>query len=111
MSHIVTVGSDHEIKRGKPAPDPYIAAMNRFKDIPISPKNVLVFEDSVSGVLAASAAGATTIMVPQLELLPKSWPEIEASLAQQVDEVIYSVEHFIPEKYGLPALKDLNVCD
>ena len=33
--HIVCTGDDPEVKRGKPAPDPYLIALQRFQgDIP-----------------------------------------------------------------------------
>jgi HAD superfamily hydrolase (TIGR01509 family) len=41
---------------GKPAPDPYRLAMQR-----LGSKKLLVFEDTVSGVASAKAAGATVI--------------------------------------------------
>ncbi len=41
---------------GKPAPDPYILAMQRLET-----NRLLVFEDTVSGVASAKAAGATVI--------------------------------------------------
>jgi beta-phosphoglucomutase-like phosphatase (HAD superfamily) len=43
---------------GKPAPDPYILAMER-----LGAHNVLVFEDTVSGVASAKQAGAVVIAV------------------------------------------------
>lgn len=41
---------------GKPSPDPYRLAIQR-----LGAKNLLVFEDTVSGVASAKAAGATVI--------------------------------------------------
>jgi beta-phosphoglucomutase-like phosphatase (HAD superfamily) len=41
---------------GKPAPDPYRLAIER-----LGAKNLLVFEDTVSGTASAKAAGATVI--------------------------------------------------
>jgi beta-phosphoglucomutase-like phosphatase (HAD superfamily) len=41
---------------GKPAPDAYLLAMRRLKCI-----NMLVFEDTVSGVASAKRAGATVV--------------------------------------------------
>ena len=49
--------------KAKPAPDIYLAATNK---IVIPPKNLLVFEDSSTGVAAASSAGLKVVMVPDL---------------------------------------------
>lgn len=96
------VGSDPTIRNGKPAPDPYLATIQRFEQPPTVSKNVLVFEDSVCGVISASAAGATTVMVPEKEIFRKIVVEYEDTLEKNVDEIIFSIEHFVPENYGLP---------
>lgn len=53
----VTVG---EIRRGKPHPDGYLLAAQRLQ---IPAQHCLVFEDAVSGVQAAVAAGAACVGV------------------------------------------------
>ena len=49
--------------RGKPNPDPFLAAAERLG---IDPGHCLALEDSHNGVRAAHAAGMMTIMVPDL---------------------------------------------
>lgn len=49
--------------RGKPSPDPFLAAAERLN---IEPAVCLALEDSHNGVRSASAAGMMTIMVPDL---------------------------------------------
>lgn len=47
----------------KPAPDIYLAAAEKMK---IAKKNLLIFEDSSTGVQAAKNAGIKVVMVPDL---------------------------------------------
>ncbi|MFM5950055.1 MAG: HAD family hydrolase [Novosphingobium sp.] len=49
--------------RGKPHPDPFLAAASALG---IEPKSCLALEDSHNGVRAAAAAGMITVMVPDL---------------------------------------------
>lgn len=107
MSHILIAGSDPEVKHSKPAPDPYLRTMSLFSSPPMSPKNVLAFEDSINGVKSALSAGLTTVWVPQRELLPENWNEIKQEFEENVSSIIYSMEDFNPEKYGLPEIISL----
>ena len=52
----------NEVQAGKPAPDLYRLAMKRGG---VKPSEVIAFEDSLSGVEAARAAGLRTVYVPQ----------------------------------------------
>ncbi len=52
------VFSGHEMPRTKPAPDVYLAAAAA---VGISPDRCLVVEDTVTGVAAGVAAGATVV--------------------------------------------------
>eukprot|EP00124_Ichthyophonus_hoferi_P001994 Ihof_evm16s121 gene=Ihof_evmTU16s121 len=56
FDHVVT-GDDQDVCHGKPAPDLFQVASSRFKVLPNSPANCLVFEDALNGVEAAVAAG------------------------------------------------------
>jgi HAD superfamily hydrolase (TIGR01509 family) len=57
----VLVGSE-DYARGKPAPDAFIVAAARLG---VAPKDCLVFEDAEIGIEAATAAGMTSVRVPQ----------------------------------------------
>lgn len=50
--------------QSKPAPDIYLLAQ---KQLGISKENILVFEDSSTGVAAAKAAGLKCVMIPDLK--------------------------------------------
>ena len=52
------VFSGHEMPRTKPAPDVYLAAAVALK---VDPARCLVVEDTVTGVTAGVAAGATVV--------------------------------------------------
>jgi HAD superfamily hydrolase (TIGR01509 family) len=53
--------SSDEVPRGKPAPDVYRLAATRLG---VDPRRCLVVEDSINGVRAGKAAGATVVLVP-----------------------------------------------
>jgi HAD superfamily hydrolase (TIGR01509 family) len=55
---IVTV---EDYKRGKPAPDPFLEAALRLG---VAPEKCLVFEDTATGIAAATAAGMKSVLVP-----------------------------------------------
>ena len=59
--HDVVCGSD--VPRSKPDPAIFLEAARRLD---LDPKDCLVLEDSFNGVRAGAAAGAVTIMVPDL---------------------------------------------
>ncbi len=58
-----TVLTRDDVTRGKPSPDLYLLAASRFA---LDPRCCLAIEDSNPGVAAAYAAGAITIMVPDI---------------------------------------------
>ena len=57
FSYILT-GS--EVERGKPAPDIYLAVAGKLN---VDPKDCLVFEDIIQGIMAGKAAGMTVCAV------------------------------------------------
>lgn len=65
----VSVTGD-EVARGKPDPEPYLAAA---RALGVEPRRCVAIEDSPTGVAAAMAAGCVTVGVPhivQLDALP-----------------------------------------
>ena len=95
--HIVSL-SDPEVTNGKPAPDVFLVAKNRFKHGPsIDPQSCLVFEDSVNGIKATTKAKMRSVFVPD----PKM--PLEIALNAEPTVTVRSLHDFIPEMFGLPA--------
>jgi len=101
--------------RGKPAPDIYLTAAKTLLGLPLTVtedevqitaeestirKKGLVFEDAIPGVEAGLRAGMGVVWVPDAELLAIQ-KEQDIALPN-VDEMIMSMEAFVPERWGLP---------
>jgi beta-phosphoglucomutase-like phosphatase (HAD superfamily) len=76
MSTIVC-GDDPAVKHGKPAPDIYLEAAHRLG---VDPSECLVFEDAMSGVQAAKAAGCRVVAVPD--------PRMNKTIFEDVADVV-----------------------
>jgi len=96
--HIVTGGSDSEVKQGKPSPDIFLVCAKRFPDTP-KPEMCLVLEDAPNGVTAAIKAGMQCVMVPD--------PHIAPEHTKEATQVLKSLEDIKPEQFGLPLLNGL----
>jgi sugar-phosphatase len=77
--------SSSEVKNGKPHPDVYLAALAKLN---VTAVDALAFEDSISGLKAATAAKIRTIVVPGVEQLQS--------------------KHFHKAKYKLANLGEFN---
>jgi len=98
--------------RGKPAPDIFLAAARLLgMDVGINEEategeetiraNGLVFEDAVPGVIAAKRAGMKVVWVPDKQLLAVGQQD-----PPSVDEMLVSLQDFVPERWGLPPVDD-----
>jgi beta-phosphoglucomutase family hydrolase len=58
----IVCAEDYE--HGKPSPDPFLEAARR---IGVKPQDCLVFEDSMTGIEAANAAGMLSVLVPSAQ--------------------------------------------
>lgn len=63
IDRVGTVVTLSDVARPKPAPDPYLLAVERLG---VRPEAVVALEDSHNGVRAAASAGLFTIMIPDL---------------------------------------------
>ena len=92
----VVCGDDEAVKRGKPEPDIFHEAARRFFNHSlVDPSDILVFEDSPSGVLAAIKGGMQCVWVPDVNL------EVDPDLAKQCLKVVRSLEDFSPSDFIL----------
>jgi HAD superfamily hydrolase (TIGR01509 family) len=67
-SFAATIVGD-EVRRGKPHPEPYLAAARALK---VSPRDCVALEDSPTGVRSATAAGCHVIVIPHIVDVPPS---------------------------------------
>ncbi|KAM6579464.1 hypothetical protein CsatA_003238 [Cannabis sativa] len=98
LMHHVVLGDDPEVKKGKPSPDVFLAAANRFEGGPINPDKIIVFEDAPAGVQGAKNAGMFAVMVPDARL--------DSSLYGPADQILNSLLDFNPSEWGLPPFED-----
>src|SRR3954447_21396468 len=65
-SFAATIVGD-EVRRGKPHPEPYLAAARALK---VEPHECVALEDSPTGVRSATAAGCNVIAIPHIVQIP-----------------------------------------
>ncbi|CAG2170456.1 unnamed protein product, partial [Oppiella nova] len=63
FAHSVCGSDDPEVIFNKPKPDLYMVCAKRFPKPPKSMANVVVFEDSLSGISGAVGAGMQTVLI------------------------------------------------
>lgn len=59
LFQVIICAEDYQ--RGKPSPDPFLEAALRLN---VAPERCLVFEDTATGIAAATAAGMQSVLVP-----------------------------------------------
>ena len=74
---VIVAGDD--VLRGKPHPEPYLKAAELLG---FDPKDCISFEDSISGITSAEAAGTIAIGVPNVVPIPEQpgrilWPTLQ----------------------------------
>ncbi|KAH9987012.1 HAD-like protein [Russula compacta] len=101
--------------RSKPFPDVFLAAarsLGRAVGGPDDNNNEeereerargLVFEDAILGVQAGKRAGMSVVWVPDQNLLDIASSQLAAD---KPDQVLSSLEAFVPEEWGLPPFDD-----
>lgn len=74
---VVVAGDD--VRHGKPHPEPYLLAAEKLG---VKPGDCVAFEDSITGLLSAEAAGTKAVGIPNLMVIPQNaernlWPTLE----------------------------------
>ena len=95
--YIDEFASGAEVENGKPAPDVFLLAAERLG---VKPENCLVLEDSKSGVLAGSSAGAKVIMVPDMFKPDEECKERTYRIVGNLGEVISVLEEKNNENFN-----------
>ena len=91
VHHMVTVD---DVLHGKPSPDMYLLAMQKFPDHPRA-ESCLVFEDSPNGMKAALAAHMQCVFL-----------NTESNNAATL--TVKSLNEFQPELFGMPPIADIK---
>lgn len=97
FDHIVCGWDDPEVIKKKPHPDVYHVCANRFQTKPKDLKNILIVEDSLTGITGAVASGMKTLLINDRKLC-----QFE-SIADKITLISDSFEVLRPESIGLPA--------
>ena len=95
--YIDEFASGAEVENGKPAPDVFLLAAERLG---VKPENCLVLEDSKSGVIAGSSAGAKVIMVPDMFKPDEECKERTYRIVGNLGEVISILEEKNNENFN-----------
>lgn len=100
MNHAVCATDDPNVEQ-KPSPSCYLEAARRFKDPPANMEQVLVFEDSVTGLIGALASGAKTVLIDDIN---KKYNQDHIDIVKKANLIVPTLEHFDPVQFGLPPL-------
>lgn len=85
----------------KPKPDVYLVAKRRFVNPPESMENVLIFEDSLTGLKGALASEGKVVFISLTE--NQIVTDEDRELVKKADMRIKTLENFDPEYFGLPS--------
>lgn len=100
MHHNICAWDDDRVIRKKPFPDVYQVCIDAFDTPPASVENVLIIEDSITGLKGAIDSGARTLFVVNKH--PAQVNDATRPVWEKAVEVLDTLEDFKPENYSLP---------
>ena len=100
FSHVVRAYDDPEVKVAKPDPKVYSICAQRFQSKPKDSQNILVIEDSLTGIIGAIASGMKTLLIND-----QKWYNFD-DIKDKVTLICKSFDDFRPESVGLPPYKE-----
>lgn len=83
LDYFDVIVTSADVPRGKPFPDVYLETLTRMR---ASADAAIVFEDSMAGVDAATAAGIRTVLIPDLEATTADAKQKAFRIFQSMDE-------------------------
>ena len=86
-----------EIANGKPAPDIYLEAARRLG---VPPSQCVALEDSDAGILSASRAGMTALMVPDLKPPSAAASEAAFRVLRTLDDAASVIAALLDGRHG-----------
>lgn len=95
-----TVVTGDQISHGKPAPDIYLEAARRLE---ANPSCCVAFEDSEPGLIAATSAGMTTFLVPDLVAPTQTGLDRAHSVLTTLESACPILEAIINKRDNVPA--------
>ena len=84
---VVVAGDD--VVHGKPHAEPYLKAASLLG---VDPKDCVAFEDSISGILSAEAAGTKAVGIPNVVIIPSNpdrilWETLEGKRLKDLKQL------------------------
>ncbi|WCE31889.1 hexitol phosphatase HxpB [Vibrio sp. SCSIO 43137] len=82
IDYFDAISSADDVEKGKPAPDVYLSTIHKLG---VDALNCIAFEDSYSGMLAATRANVKTVVIPQPDKFHHKFPESHLKLQKLSD--------------------------
>lgn len=89
LSRFDTIVCREDVACGKPAPDPYLLALEKLG---LAPHQVVAFEDSVPGHQSAAAAGLRVVVVPNPATSTDHFPQATLRVDSMSELNLHSLE-------------------